>query len=310
MSKRGYIIRYLSLMKRIKARPYSTYEELRDFMEREIEFLQMQDDTLSIGFSKRTLQRDLREIRNLFGIDIEYSKSEKGYYISNVEGENMNLQRQLEAFDLFNSLNMAKDLQRNDIWLTDGLYIKMNARGKALTDFENFKARFENHVKQKEFENDLSLTECNKERWKELTEKTFSHKIDTVWTDLFWKHRSNDNTIDSAFVKFIAGIAINSYAGNHEIYKSEEEDLKTREFLKAQKKKNEITDEAVKRERIERRITLLCNNPGEITPDDFPSKATFQYLKKCFDVYSNVIPHPEKDKIDKKLNKKIDNERT
>jgi len=70
MSKRGYITRYLSLMKRIKARPYSTYEELRDFMEREIEFLQMQDDTLSIGFSKRTLQRDLREIRNLFGIDI------------------------------------------------------------------------------------------------------------------------------------------------------------------------------------------------------------------------------------------------
>jgi proteasome accessory factor B len=113
MSKRGYITRYLSLMKRIKARPYSTYEELRDFMEREIEFLQMQDDTLTIGFSKRTLQRDLREIRNLFGIDIEYSKSEKGYYISNVEGENMNLQRQLEAFDLFNSLNMAKDLQLN-----------------------------------------------------------------------------------------------------------------------------------------------------------------------------------------------------
>jgi hypothetical protein len=32
----------------------------------------MQDDTLTIGFSKRTLQRDLREIRNIFGIDIEY----------------------------------------------------------------------------------------------------------------------------------------------------------------------------------------------------------------------------------------------
>jgi uncharacterized protein with ParB-like and HNH nuclease domain len=178
-------------------------------------------------------------------------------------------------------------MQMKDIGLTDDLYIKMNARGKALTDFENFKARFEQHAKQKEFENELLLTEGNKERWKELTEKTFSHKIDTVWTDLFWKHRRDDNTIDSAFVKFIAGIAINSYAGNHEIYKSEEEDLKTREFLKAQKKKTEITDEAVKRERIERRITLLFNNPGEITPDDFPSKASFQYLKKCFDVYSN-----------------------
>ena len=94
----------------------------------------------------------------------------------------------------------------------------MNARGKALTDFENFKARFEKHIKEKKFEKDLSLTEANKVHWKELTEKTFSHKIDTVWTDLFWKHRGNDNLVDNEFIKFIAGIAINSYAENQEIF--------------------------------------------------------------------------------------------
>ena len=77
--------------------------------------------------------------------------------------------------------------QLNDIGLTDDLYIKMNARGKALTDFENFKARFEKHIKENEFEKELSLKEANKEQWKELTEKTFSHRIDTIWTDLFWK---------------------------------------------------------------------------------------------------------------------------
>jgi predicted DNA-binding transcriptional regulator YafY len=70
----------------------------------------MQDDNLQIGFSKRTLQRDLKEIRNVFGIDIEYSKSQKGYFISQNESENMNFQRMMEAFELFNSLNLAHDL--------------------------------------------------------------------------------------------------------------------------------------------------------------------------------------------------------
>ena len=70
----------------------------------------MQDDTLNIGFSKRTLQRDIREIRNTFGIDIEYSTKSKGYFISQSEMENMNFQRMIEAFDMFNSLNLAQDL--------------------------------------------------------------------------------------------------------------------------------------------------------------------------------------------------------
>lgn len=174
----------------------------------------------------------------------------------------------------------------NDIGLTDDLYIKMNARGKALTDFENFKARFEKHIKENEFEKDLSLTEANKEQWKELTEKTFSHRIDTVWTDLFWKHRGDDNLVDNEFVKFIAGIAINSYAENQEIFKSKDEDRLIRKILEEKKEKN-ITDEAVKRERIERRITLLFNNPNEITPEDFPSKTSFEYLKSCFNIYSH-----------------------
>ena len=65
---------------------------------------------MNIGFSKRTLQRDIKEIRNVFGVDIEYSKSNTGYFISQNETENMNFQRMMEAFDLYNSLNLAQDL--------------------------------------------------------------------------------------------------------------------------------------------------------------------------------------------------------
>jgi predicted DNA-binding transcriptional regulator YafY len=110
MSKRGYISRYLLILKKLKVKPYSTYEELQTYIENQFDFLQMQDDTLNVGFSKRTLQRDIKEIRNVFGIDIEYSKANKGYYISQSETENMNFQRMMEAFDMFNTLNLAQDL--------------------------------------------------------------------------------------------------------------------------------------------------------------------------------------------------------
>ena len=110
MSKRGYISRYLLILRKLKVKPYSSYEELKGYIENQLEYLQMQDDTLSIGFSKRTLQRDIREIRNTFGIDIEYSKTAKGYFISQSDMENMNFQRMIEAFDMFNSLNLAQDL--------------------------------------------------------------------------------------------------------------------------------------------------------------------------------------------------------
>jgi hypothetical protein len=164
--------------------------------------------------------------------------------------------------------------QLNDIGLTDDLYIKMNARGKGLTDFENFKARFEKHIEINEWEKDIANPT-----------HTFSHKIDTVWTDLFWKHRGNDNLIDNEIVKFIAGIAIFCYAQNLQISDNSEEELSIRKHLEEKKEKS-ITDEAVKRERIERRISTLFNNPAEVSPEDFPTKDTFEYLKKCFDVYS------------------------
>ncbi len=110
MSKRGYISRYLLIHKRLKAKPYSTYEQLLSYFDNQFDYLHMQDDTLHVGFSKRTLQRDLKEIRDIFGIDIEYSKSQKGYFISQNENENLNFQRMMEAFDMFNSLNRAQDL--------------------------------------------------------------------------------------------------------------------------------------------------------------------------------------------------------
>ena len=113
MSKAGYISRYAILLKKLRQRPYSTFEELQDYVLREAEFMVDRDDQLNIGFSKRTFQRDLKEIRNLFGIKIEYSTSRKGYYIVDDTYENLNFQRMLEAYDVFNLLQKSGEYREH-----------------------------------------------------------------------------------------------------------------------------------------------------------------------------------------------------
>jgi predicted DNA-binding transcriptional regulator YafY len=112
MSKRGYISRYMLILKKLKVKPYSSYEELLEYIDNQMEYLQMQDDKLTVGFSQRTLQRDIKEIRNLFGIGVEFSNSRKGYYIVQNEHENMNFQRMMEAFDVFNALNLTQNVRQ------------------------------------------------------------------------------------------------------------------------------------------------------------------------------------------------------
>jgi predicted DNA-binding transcriptional regulator YafY len=110
MSKRGYISRYSLILKKLQAKPYSTYDELESYIDKQFDYLRANDESLNLGFSKRTLQRDIKEIRQTFGIDIQFSTKRKGYFIEQSETENQNFERMIEAFDMFNSLNLAQDL--------------------------------------------------------------------------------------------------------------------------------------------------------------------------------------------------------
>ena len=86
-------------------------------------------------------------------------------------------------------------IELEDIGLTDDLYIKMNARGKLLSSFENFKASFQKRINDNKWDDDKDFV------------NTFAFKIDTKWTDLFWTHRK-ENKIDEAFTRFISTIAM------------------------------------------------------------------------------------------------------
>lgn len=63
-----------------------------------------------------------------------------------------------------------------DLDATDDLYIKMNSRGKHLTDFENFKAEVDQLAQ--------NSGKINGE---------FQKEMDTTWTNLFWGYRDDTN---------------------------------------------------------------------------------------------------------------------
>jgi hypothetical protein len=84
-------------------------------------------------------------------------------------------------------------LDLDELEQTDDLYVKMNARGKALTDFEHFKAWLQ--TKQ----NDSVDIE-----W-EL-------KIDTDWYDLFWLKKNNGTyNVENSIYHFFKSITLLNY---------------------------------------------------------------------------------------------------
>ncbi len=86
MSKHSTIRRFSLIIEKIGRNLYPSFEDIKQFMH-------------DHGFelSNRTIQRDLEQIRNDFGVDILYHRHRNGYFIDNYAGTNMdNLLRFLE----------------------------------------------------------------------------------------------------------------------------------------------------------------------------------------------------------------------
>jgi hypothetical protein len=72
--------------------------------------------------------------------------------------------------------------------LTENLYIRMNARGKMLTEFENFKSEFSKII-----------------RYNHSLLETVKDKIEYDWVDNLWEYRdANSYIIDSPFMAYLS----------------------------------------------------------------------------------------------------------
>lgn len=95
-------------------------------------------------------------------------------------------------------------LDLENFGLSDDLYIKMNARGKPLTAFETFKARYEQAL-EAQFKNETRKID-NKEF---SIAEFFSRRIDTKWADYFWAHRNREtNLFDDAVMNLFRAVVM------------------------------------------------------------------------------------------------------
>lgn len=106
MSKKTYLYRYLLIIKKVRVQPYITFEEIADYIETEL-FILGEDRE---AFSKRTFQRDVADIRQMFNIDIVFDRAQKGYYIFSDE-DTVVFDRMFEAFDIFQSMTQTNSLK-------------------------------------------------------------------------------------------------------------------------------------------------------------------------------------------------------
>lgn len=87
-------------------------------------------------------------------------------------------------------------LPLNQFGLSDDLFIKMNSRGKPLTEYELFKSDFEEFL----------------EKNYPVKKESFSQKLDTIWTDMLWKISNNDvSNVDNGFIYFFHNVSLLLY---------------------------------------------------------------------------------------------------
>lgn len=109
------------------------------------------------------------------------------------------------------------------VGLHDDLYLRMNARGRPLTTFETFKARFEKRLDPKKhdasetemasiFPESSDLSKCTVQ-----TPKEFSDKIDGVWLDFIWNrygpqdsNSEDTSSVDKVFINLFRAVALAS----------------------------------------------------------------------------------------------------
>lgn len=117
-------------------------------------------------------------------------------------------------------------LDLDNFGLSDDLYIKMNARGKPLTAFETFKARYEQALAV-QFEGESVDLE---ERSVSVAEY-FALRMDTRWADFFWSYRDKETHLfDNAVMNLFHAVALVTRDDEKDSYPEDVAALKDKEL--------------------------------------------------------------------------------
>lgn len=104
MPKQTFLSRFSLIIKRLERSP-ATFEQIVKYLEEESS---IQDKDFAI--SRRTLQRDIKDIYSQFNIEIvNEKKGDKKYFIKNIPGTQEHSRRLLDSYQVINAINASHD---------------------------------------------------------------------------------------------------------------------------------------------------------------------------------------------------------
>ncbi len=107
-STAGKIRCYLLIIQKVKRDKYTSLENLINYLQ---EKLRLYDYVDEVGTSERTMRRNFEDILELFGVVIEYSKANNGYFISDEFSQSIDFERLMEQFNLIEILTFDNKLR-------------------------------------------------------------------------------------------------------------------------------------------------------------------------------------------------------
>lgn len=125
-----------------------------------------------------------------------------------------------------------KEMKDENLPLSDDLYVKMNARGKQLTDFENFKADL------------LDFAPDPDNSHKKLLGQDIASLMDNAWTDVFWNvaKAAEVYQVDAIYFKFIRDYLFAKFIADSSLSASELQDNRFyQDVYKGNNSNNEYT---------------------------------------------------------------------
>lgn len=125
-----------------------------------------------------------------------------------------------------------KEMKDENLPLSDDLYVKMNARGKQLTDFENFKAEL------------LDFAPDPDNPHKKLLGQDIASLMDNAWTDVFWNvaKAAEVYQVDAIYFKFIRDYLFAKFIADSSLSASELQDNRFyQDVYKGNNSNNEYT---------------------------------------------------------------------
>lgn len=121
-------------------------------------------------------------------------------------------------------------LNLQDFDLSDDLYVKMNARGKSLTEFENFKAWLFSIIE--EDQTNLGITDWHLENF----------KFDLEWNDVFWNAKTSKTyKIDNVFLQYFKLMYISDYLKSMSVSQNKLIEVFTDDYYFNESELDEIT---------------------------------------------------------------------